>query len=67
VYIKDAYSASNAHETMARLHEHLQNPGINYNVMDDLIEDFPDLLEAYIEVIEPNDNQMRYLEEEGFL
>ena len=67
VYIQDAYSASNAHETMARLHEHLQNPGINYNVMDDLIEDFPDLLEAYIEVIEPNDNQMRYLEEEGFL
>jgi hypothetical protein len=52
---------------MARLHEHLQNPGINYNVMDDLIEDFPDLLEAYIEVIEPNDKQLQYLEEEGFL
>lgn len=65
--IGDQYSATNAHETMSRLHEHLQSPGINFGVMNDLIRDFPDLLDAYLDVFEPNEPQKNHLELEGFI
>ena len=65
--IGNQYSATNAHETMSRLHEHLQSPGINFGVMNDLIEDFPDLLDAYLDVFEPNEPQKNHLELEGFI
>ena len=65
--IGDQYSATNAHETMSRLHEHLQSPGINYLVMSDLINDFPELVDAYLDVFEPNETQKEFLSDEGFL
>ena len=65
--IGGSYSGTNAHETLAMIHEHLQKPGVNKQVMRDLVNDFPDLLDAYLDVFEPNDLQERELEKEGVL
>ena len=62
--IGDSYSATNAHETLALTHESLSfdpdaNDGEGIEVAEDGVEALatfhPDLLEAYVEVLEPSD------------
>ena len=55
--MKDEYEFTNANEFWAAIHENLQQDGINYRNMKNMYDQYPDVLDAYFDVFEPNDLQ----------
>jgi len=51
-----AYAATNAHETMAGIHETMQGKVGNEQAMENLVYRYPDLLHEYLELFEPSIN-----------
>jgi hypothetical protein len=59
--IKSEYEWTNANEFFAAIHENLQQEGINRNNIEIIYEQYPEVLDAYFDVFEPNDLQKREL------
>ncbi len=59
--IKGEYEWTNANEFFAMIHENLQQEGINRNNIEKIYDQYPEVLDAYFDVFEPNDLQKREL------
>jgi len=57
--ISDSYAATNAHETFAKIHQEMQDEGINFGAMQVMYEQYPDFCEEYFNIFEPNELQKR--------